>query len=681
MNHKRLISLTTSFILSVVPGLSVLSFASNESETNTEAEQHFEKAYELRKATDYDAAIVEYEKVISLSPNSKITQNAQYWIGQSYFEAKQFDAALSAFQALLDKYPTSSIAPSTKQMIERVQQAKKNRALFEAVKKAHVEQVRLLITQGADVDAKWGDTHPTDTHTRYKENIADDTPLLYAVDANNMDLVELLVEADADVNAGTWPPLVQAVEENNMAIAEYLIDHGADLNYPPDWGSLLEAVHIGNIEMIKFLIEKGADVNATEYTTPLLEAIQRNRKVDKDIVKLLIQHGADVNNKAELETSPLDYAIFLDNSYFTKILLANGAEVNAKDKYGRTPLYIANQQGHAEIVDLLRKYGANESLHYAAGAGDIEKVRELIAQHADVNQRDENGQTPLHRAVPMGHIDVAELLLNKGANINAKTQSDETGYTSLQLAADRGQLDMVKLLVAKGADVNTKRQKEGHKDRTAKSYALGRNYKEIVEFLYAHGADIPKIHLAAYRGHLETVKSLIEGGTEVDAKDDDGTPLHYAAMAGHEAIARFLIDATANVNARNRNGWTPLHFAAIGGSAEVARMLVARGADIEARSDNGQTPLLRAAAEGSKGVIEVLLDNGAGVNIADPTYGWTPLHYAARYGHRDVVELLLDKKASIEVRLTTGHTPLALAEQVGHTAIAGLLRKHGAKEE
>ena len=126
MNDKRLISLTICWILVVVPGLCILSFAGTESGTNTEAEQYFEKANELRKLADYDAAIAEYKKVISLSPNSKIAQDAQYWVGQSYFGAGQFDNSLSAFQELLEKYPTSKIIPSTKLMMERVQQAKKN---------------------------------------------------------------------------------------------------------------------------------------------------------------------------------------------------------------------------------------------------------------------------------------------------------------------------------------------------------------------------------------------------------------------------------------------------------------------------------------------------------------------------------------------------------------------------
>ncbi|MGB2865565.1 MAG: hypothetical protein WBC05_19700, partial [Sedimentisphaerales bacterium] len=86
MNNKRPITLTVCWILAIVLGLSVQSFANNESETIIKAEQHFQKANELHILADYDAAIAEYRTVISLSPNSKIAQNAQYWIGQLYYE-------------------------------------------------------------------------------------------------------------------------------------------------------------------------------------------------------------------------------------------------------------------------------------------------------------------------------------------------------------------------------------------------------------------------------------------------------------------------------------------------------------------------------------------------------------------------------------------------------------------
>jgi len=127
MNNKRLISLTVCLILATVPGISSLVFADAASDADTKAEQHFEKANELRKATDYEGAITEYKKVIALSPKSKIAQDAQYWIGQSHFKAGQFDAALSAFEKLLDEYPTSKIVSSTKLMIERAEKARQQR--------------------------------------------------------------------------------------------------------------------------------------------------------------------------------------------------------------------------------------------------------------------------------------------------------------------------------------------------------------------------------------------------------------------------------------------------------------------------------------------------------------------------------------------------------------------------
>ena len=97
MNNKRLVALTACLILATVPGISSLILADIASETDTKAEQHFEKANEFHKLGRYDAAITEYETVINLSPNSKIAQNALYWIGQLYFEAGQLNPALSAF--------------------------------------------------------------------------------------------------------------------------------------------------------------------------------------------------------------------------------------------------------------------------------------------------------------------------------------------------------------------------------------------------------------------------------------------------------------------------------------------------------------------------------------------------------------------------------------------------------
>ncbi len=128
MKKIILVPLTMCLILVIVLAISTAILANIASETNTKAEQHFEKANELLKSMEYEAAIGEYNKVINLSSNSKIAQNAQYWIGQSHFRAGKFDAAQSTFAKLIEQYPASAIAPVTKLMVGRVQRAKENEA-------------------------------------------------------------------------------------------------------------------------------------------------------------------------------------------------------------------------------------------------------------------------------------------------------------------------------------------------------------------------------------------------------------------------------------------------------------------------------------------------------------------------------------------------------------------------
>jgi len=486
-------------------------------------------------------AIAEYEKVIRLSPNSKIAQDAQYWIGQSHFESKRFDAALSAFQGLLEKYPSSSIASSAKQMIEKVQQAKKNRALFEAVDKANVEQVRLLVAEGADVDAKWGDIT-----TKEGERNSETTPLYFAVDSNNMVLVKLLVEAEANVNAGPkWPPLCLAVDKNNTAIAEYLIDHGANVNAPKDWGPLQHAASVSNsIEMAELLIARGANVNAGRYTA-LHAAINEDHP---NIVKLLVAKGANVNAKESRGRTPLHYSVWGDRLEIAKLLLEAEADVNAKDNDGWTPL------------------------HYTVFPDKLEIAQLFVEAEADVNARNDEGETPLHFAATRGKTEAAKLLLEAGADVSVKNDKGQTALHKILDTSESiylGKLqpkDTVELFLTKGADVNSK-DKDG---RTP-------------------------WHLAAQSAEGDVVKLLLDKGAKIDAKDDESgfTALHHAARFGNKNAAELLIARGADINAKDKQGHTPLYLA-VNHDYKVAELLMNKGADSGIRTESGRTLLQMA---------------------------------------------------------------------------------------
>ena len=317
-------------------------------------------------------------------------------------------------------------------------------SLHQAAADGDIEQVKLLISKGADVNAK-----------DKKEN----TPLCRAVKSGKMEVLQLLVEAGADVNAGSWSPLCVAVDENNVAIAEYLIAYGADVNPDNEWTPLQEASDSNRIEMVEMLLAKGADINAGPWTA-LHAAVNEG---NMDMVEVLITKGADVNAKNSKGHTPLLLAAWYQPD-MVEFLITHGANVNAKDSKGNTPLHT--------VLD----YTSTKKYR-------IEDVARLfVAKGADVNSKDEYGRTPLHLATTFSHKDIAELLLANGARIDEKDAESES--TALHWAARFGNKNVAGLLVAKGADINAK-DKEG---RTPLYIAVHHDHK-VAEFLINRGAD------------------------------------------------------------------------------------------------------------------------------------------------------------------------------------------------
>ena len=151
-----------------------------------------------------------------------------------------------------------------------------------------------------------------------------------------------------------------------------------------------------------------------------------------------------------------------------------------------------------------------DPIHTAAINGDLAGVQAELDKGVDVNVKDRFGFTPLHFAATK---EIAELLINEGADVNAK----DKGWTPLYHAAWRGHKEVAELLIAKGADVNMK-DVEG----------------------------VTPLHLAADRGHTEVVELLITAGADVNAKDDEGeTPLDQAGTSWPETA-----DPSANTAAR-----------------------------------------------------------------------------------------------------------------------------------
>ena len=318
------------------------------------------------------------------------------------------------------------------------------------------------------------------------------------------------------------------------------------------------------------------------------------------------------------------------------------------------------------------------TLHQAAWNNTAEVAKLLINAGADVNATNGNGETPLHSAAQKSAAETAKVLLAKGAEVNAKANG---GKTPLHYAAAFNAVAIVKLLLANGADINAKNS-AGY---TPLHWAAQNDAPEVAKLLLASGADANvevasgDILLAwALTGkHPEITKMLIEGGADVNVKVASGdTLLAWALKEQQPETAKLLIGAGADVNVKVASGDTLLAWALKEQQPEAMKLLLVNGADINAKIKGGITPLHWATRENKPKIAKSLIANGADIN-AKTKDGVTPLHWAAEKA-ADMVKLLIANGADINVKSKSGITPLHYAAYFNAPGAVKLLIASGA---
>jgi ankyrin repeat protein len=506
-------------------------------------------------------------------------------------------------------------------------------AVAEAAQARHIEGVRALLKQGADVNAAQGDGM---------------TALHWAATLGEGPMTGMLLYAGANPRAttrlGGYTPLHLAAQAGAAASIAPLLEAASEINARTATGAtaLMLASRAGNVDAVRLLVDHGADLNATESAqgqTALMFAAAADRA---DVVKYLVSKGAN----ATLTTKIIDLAA---------LTAAPGEEALQGSRSGQAgggrqpqgqaaarPADLAGVTRPYRYNELIGRQGGMTAMLFAARQGAAATVAALVDAGIDINQVSPADKTsPMLMATINGHFDLAKYLLDKGAN---PTLASDAGATPLYAAINvhwapkafypqpraylqqtHSYLDLMKALLDKGADPNARLQRKvwyssynfdvlrvdeiGATPFWRAAYASD---IDAMKLLLSYGADphIPTTRPAGRTtrgdaGQMVVVQD-VSGKPPIPVGGPGVTPLQAAAGSGYGegfagnahrfapsgmlAAVKFLVDELgADVNAVDHDGNTALHHAAARGDVEMILYLVSRGADPTLVNREGQS--------------------------------------------------------------------------------------------
>jgi len=471
--------------------------------------------------------------------------------------------------------------------------------LIDAVKSGDAKTVRSLLGQHANVNAIEADGF---------------TALHWAAQRDNLEIAGLLLAAGADVKAASRyniAPLSLACTNGDAALIDRFLKAGADPNATSEQGqtALMTAALTGKLEAVKLLLVRGANVNVKEPWKGQTALMWAASEGNADAAAMLIEFGAEVTAKSNSGFTPFLFAVRNGHIDVAKVLLAHGANVNDAAPDGTSALGMAAINAYYELAVVLLDHGANPNAPDPRGS-----VLHSLAwmRRPGSSPSAGAGGPPIGPPVQQGKVDSLELakaLLSHGANPNVRIAWKEIKYnrdfgqvklppdipigrkyisyvgaTPFYIAAQSGDAAYMRVLASGGADPKMPTVQ----NITPLMAAAGIGYWD---------GESPGPYAGCPESErLDAVKVAIELGNDINAHADFGeypmegegqylllnyplninnmpanalgdvrwsgaTALHGAVVSGQINIVKYLIDQGAQVDAKNRLGWTPLMLA------------------------------------------------------------------------------------------------------------------------
>jgi ankyrin repeat protein/CHAT domain-containing protein len=306
----------------------------------------------------------------------------------------------------------------------------------------------------------------------------------------------------------------------------------------------------------------------------------------------------------------------------------------------------------------------NIDLLIAVKRNELNEVKKLVEQGADVNFQDENQATVLMWAVYKADIQVVKYLVEKKADFTKKTgiiwlNDRKTAYYGnlTGIAAAENKLEVLKYLI-ESCKISVDDQEYNPEDKQSKGWTA--------------------LQWAASKGHSQVADYLILKQANLNIFDGN-TPLTYAIINKNSETAKLLINRGADLKQKTKDGYAPLHLASFYDMPEIVSLLVAQKADLDGLTSTAkpQTAFELAVLQGLLEVATILIEQGIDVNQKFGV-GTAALHEACKNGYYDLAKLLIDKKAEVNSLAKGNNTPLMYAAYNNQTRICKLLLDNGA---